>query len=633
MSRHQEKDTSVLSRIQSPADLWELSVDELTQLASDVRETILDVVSRNGGHLASNLGAVELTIALHFVFRAPEDRIIWDVGHQAYTHKLLTGRRDRFHTLRTKGGISGFPKRNESEYDHFDVGHSGTSLSAALGIAEGMGHLGQDGKVVPVIGDGSMTAGLALEGLNQAGAMGKRLVVVLNDNEMSISPNVGAMSSYLSRTLTGQTVQKIKRETEQIMKSIPAIGTSMHKVMKRVEESFKTLVYPGMFFEELGFEYIGPIRGHRIDRLIDAFTNARRLDGPVLVHVGTIKGHGYEPAEKNPSVFHGVGPFDIETGSPRREAGAPSYTSVFSEALIEAARKDERIIGITAAMPEGTGLDKFAQEFPDRFYDVGIAEQHAVTFAAGLAVQGLRPVVAVYSTFLQRAYDQIIHDVCLQNLPVIFAMDRGGLVGEDGPTHHGVFDLSFLRHVPNMVLMAPGNEKDLENALAAALSCDGPAAFRYPRGSGPGVEMTRSSSPWEVGRGDLLRDGSDIAIVAVGNTVYPSLVAAESLSEEGLSVAVIDARFVKPLDKELIREVGIRCGTVMTVEENILMGGFGSAVLEAFSETKDPIRVVRLGISDTFVEHASPAELRKALGLDADGIARAVREAVKDGRE
>ncbi len=631
MSTNKGKETSVLSTIQSPADLWELGVDQLSNLASEVRAVILDVVSRNGGHLASNLGAVELTIALHYVFRAPVDRIVWDVGHQAYTHKLLTGRRDRFHTLRTKDGISGFPKRNESEYDHFDVGHSGTSLSAALGIAEGMEHLGAEGKVVPVIGDGSMTAGLALEGLNQAGERGKRLVVILNDNEMSISPNVGAISSYLSRTLTGQTVQKIKHESENIMKSIPAIGPSMHKVMKRVEESFKTLVYPGMFFEELGFEYIGPIRGHRMDRLIDAFTNARRMNGPVLVHVGTTKGYGYGPAEKNPSIFHGVGPFDLETGSPRRQAGPPSYTSIFSEALIEAARADERIIGITAAMPEGTGLDKFAREFPNRFYDVGIAEQHAVTFAAGLAVQGLRPVVAVYSTFLQRAYDQIVHDVCLQNLPVIFAMDRGGLVGEDGPTHHGVFDLSFLRHVPNMVLMAPGDENGLRNALVSALACDGPAAFRYPRGPGEGVEMDQSS-PWEFGRGKLLRDGNDIAIVAAGNTVHPSLVAAESLSKEGLDVAVVDARFVKPLDRELIGDVGARCGIVMTVEENSLLGGFGSAVLEALSGEKDSVRVVRIGIQDNFVGHASPAELREALGLDAEGISRSVREALKDGR-
>ncbi len=622
--------TPILSGINSPKDIWDLSLEELSELASELRKVILEVVSQNGGHLASNLGAVELTIALHYVFRAPTDKIIWDVGHQAYTHKLLTGRRDEFHTLRQKGGISGFPKRMESQYDHFDVGHSGTSISAALGIAKAMDHMNLPGKVVPVIGDGSMTAGLALEGLNQAGDVGSRLVVVLNDNEMSISPNVGAISSYLSRTLTGQTMQKIKKESENLLKSIPGIGSSMHKVAKRVEESFKTLIYPGILFEELGYQYIGPIRGHRLDRLIVAFTNARRIDGPVLVHVGTVKGHGYAPAEENPSIFHGIGPFELETGKSRVKAAPPSYTDLFAQALIDEAKKNEKIIAITAAMPEGTGLNKFAEVFPDRFYDVGIAEQHAVTFAAGLASMGFKPVVAIYSTFLQRAYDQIVHDVCLQDLPVVFAMDRGGLVGEDGPTHHGVFDLSYLRHIPNMVLMAPGDEDALRKSLVTALACDGPSALRYPRGSGVGIQMS-DPQPWDLGKGELLREGTDIGIIAIGSVVHPALEAAESLSEEGVEAAVVDARFIKPLDADLIKDVSETCGLILTVEENSLMGGFGSAVLEALSDAGERVKVSRLGIPDSYVEHGSPAELRADLGLDAQGIRKAVKEILDGG--
>ena len=622
--------TPILSGINSPKDIWDLSLEELSELASELRKVILEVVSQNGGHLASNLGAVELTIALHYVFRAPTDKIIWDVGHQAYTHKLLTGRRDEFHTLRQKGGISGFPKRMESQYDHFDVGHSGTSISAALGIAKAMDHMNLPGKVVPVIGDGSMTAGLALEGLNQAGDMGSRLVVVLNDNEMSISPNVGAISSYLSRTLTGQTMQKIKKESENLLKSIPGIGSSMHKVAKRVEESFKTLIYPGILFEELGYQYIGPIRGHRLDRLIVAFTNARRIDGPVLVHVGTVKGYGYAPAEENPSIFHGIGPFELETGKSRVKAAPPSYTDLFAQALIDEAKKNEKIIAITAAMPEGTGLHKFAEAFPDRFYDVGIAEQHAVTFAAGLASMGFRPVVAIYSTFLQRAYDQIVHDVCLQDLPVVFAMDRGGLVGEDGPPHHGVFDLSYLRHIPNIVLMAPGDEDGLRKSLATALACDGPSALRYPRGSGVGIQMS-DPQPWDLGKGELLREGTDIGIIAIGSVVHPALEAAKSLSEEGVEAAVVDARFIKPLDADLIKDVSETCGLVLTVEENSLMGGFGSAVLEVLSDAGERVKVSRLGIPDSYVEHGSPAELRADLGLDAQGIRKAVKEILDGG--
>ncbi len=620
----------ILPDINSPSDLWDLDIKQLEQLAAEVRAVILDVVSTNGGHLASNLGAVELTLALHYVFKMPQDKIIWDVGHQAYTHKLITNRRDQFKTLRKKNGISGFPKRNESPYDVFDVGHSGTSISAALGIAEAMRHQGEEGKVVAVIGDGSMTSGLALEGLNQGGELGGRLVVVLNDNEMSIAPNVGAMSSYLSRILTGSPVNRVKKVTETFLKSIPKVGEHFLHVAQRAEDSFKSLIYPGMVFEELGYEYIGPIKGHRLDRLIEALSNARRIDGPVLVHVGTEKGKGYDLAEENPMAFHGIGPFDLSTGLPHKKDGPPSYTKVFSDAIIEAARRDDRIIAITAAMPEGTGLDRFAKEFPERFYDVGIAEQHGVTFAAGMATRGFRPVVAIYSTFLQRAYDQIVHDVCLQNLPVTFAMDRGGLVGEDGPTHHGTYDLSFLRHIPNLTLMAPRDEAALVDALATSLSLEGPSAFRYPRGAGEGVPIGEPV-PWEPGTGELLREGSDALLIGVGSTVHPCIAAAETLQKEGLSVAVIDARFIKPLDTELIFLWARECSVTLTVEENVLQGGFGSAVIEAITDRKENIPVRRLGLPDSFLEHATLEELRAGLGIDADGIAAAVRESLKSG--
>ena len=570
-----------------------------------------------------------MTIALHYVFRAPEDRIVWDVGHQAYTHKLLTGRRDLFSTLRQKGGISGFPKRRESPYDCFDVGHSGTSLSAALGIAEALERLDMDGKVVAVIGDGSMTSGLALEGLNQAGEHGKRLVVILNDNEMSIAPNVGAMSSYLSRILTGGIVNRVKRETENFLKNIPKVGEPFLQVAKKAEESFKSLIYPGMLFEELGYDYIGPIKGHRLDRLITAFRNARRIEGPVLIHVGTEKGKGYGPAEEHPAKFHGVGPFDLETGQSKKRVSVPSYTEVFSEALVDAAGKDDRIVAITAAMPEGTGLDRFAKAYPERFFDVGIAEQSAVTFAAGMATQGFRPVVAIYSTFLQRAYDQIIHDVCLQGLPVVFAIDRGGLVGEDGPTHNGVFDFSYLRSIPNITVLAPGDESSLRDALATALSLDGPCSFRYPRGRGTGIPLGAEKA-WEVGKGRLEREGEDVTLVAAGSSLHPALDAAERLGEKGIDAAVIDARFIKPLDSELIFEWGRKSGTIITIEENTLMGGFGSAVLEAASDRGETCRIHRLGLPDDFIEHATQAELREDLGIDADGIMHAVGKVVRD---
>ncbi len=615
----------ILPGILAPSDLWDLEIPQLERLSAELRQVILEVVSRNGGHLASNLGVVELTLALHQVFRMPDDKIIWDVGHQAYSHKLVTGRQEMFETLRKKGGLSGFPKRAESPYDLFDAGHSGTSISAALGIAEAARHLGENGKVVAVIGDGSITAGIALEGLNQGGELGKRLVVVLNDNEMSIAPNVGAMSSYLSRMWTGNFVKRVKKETETFLGKIPKLGEPFLHVAKRAEESFKTLIYPGMLFEELGYEYIGPIRGHRLDRLIEAFGNARRIEGPVLVHVQTEKGKGYPPAEENPTLFHGIGSFDLETGEPGKKEGPPTYTEVFSDAIVQAAGQDERILAITAAMPEGTGLDLFAQSIPDRFYDVGIAEQHAVTFAAGLATRGLKPVVAIYSTFLQRAYDQLVHDVCLQNLPVVFAMDRGGLVGEDGPTHHGTFDLSYLRHIPNMTVLAPRDEKALVDSLATSLALECPCAFRYPRGRGVGVELTEPVV-WEKGKGELLREGSDVLLVGVGSVVHPCLAAARDLEKEGLSVAVIDARFIKPLDEDLIfgQNAGFRL--TVTVEENVLAGGFGSAVLESAARRGETALIRCLGLPDAFVEQGTLEELRAELGLDAGGIKDFIKE-------
>jgi 1-deoxy-D-xylulose-5-phosphate synthase len=621
----------ILPDIHSPADIWEMDIGQLEQLAAEIRREILSVVSRNGGHLASNLGVVELTLALHHVFRMPHDKIIWDVGHQAYTHKLLTGRRERFDSLRTKGGVSGFPKRGESPYDLFDVGHSGTSISAALGIAEAMEQRNEEGKVVAVIGDGSITAGIALEGLNQGGEHGERLVIILNDNEMSIAANVGAISSYLSRTLTGHFVKRVKKETETFLSKIPKLGEPFLQVAKRAEESFKTLIYPGMVFEELGYEYIGPIKGHRLDRLLEALGNARRIDGPVLVHVGTEKGKGYPPAEENPTMFHGIGSFDLETGKPHVKEGPPSYTTVFSDAIVRAAKSDKRIIAITAAMPEGTGLDRFAVEIPERFHDVGIAEQHAVTFAAGLATQGFKPVVAIYSTFLQRAYDQVVHDVCLQNLPVVFAMDRGGLVGEDGPTHHGTYDLSYLRHIPNMTVMAPRDENALGDALTTALSLDAPCALRYPRGQGVGVPITEPVV-WKKGKGELLRKGSDALIACVGSTVHPCLKAAEALKEEGISVAVIDARFIKPLDEELLFDWGCKGRLMLTVEENILAGGFGSAVLETAAARSEDITIRCLGLPDSFIEQGSLSELRSDLGLDTEGIKTALRKALAGDR-
>lgn len=611
--------TPLLAKIQSPSELKKLDKKQLPLLANELREKIVSTVAKNGGHLGSSLGVVELTIALHRVFDSPKDKIIWDVGHQAYAHKLLTGRQDQFATLRQLDGMSGFPKRTESEHDVFGVGHSSTSVSAALGMAAAGDILEQDNKVIAVIGDGSLTAGMAFEGLNHAGHLKQKLVVILNDNEMSISPNVGALSSFLSRKMTSDTFIRFKKETENLLSYVPGIGRDLVNLAKRAEESLKSFMTPGMLFEGFGFDYFGPLDGHNLEELSETLHNVAQIKGPVLLHVLTKKGKGYEPAEQNPPKFHGVGPFDSQTGDVKGGKSV-SYTSIFSETLVRLAEEDSRIVAITAAMTEGTGLKTFSENFPERFYDVGIAEQHAVTFAAGLACRGMRPVVAIYSTFLQRAYDQVVHDVCLQNLPVTFAMDRGGLVGADGPTHHGVFDLSFLRHVPNMVFAVPRNEVELQRIMKAASQFEGPFAYRYPRGTGMGVALSEAIEPLDIGQGELLVEGCDGLIIALGTMVNEALIAAENMKKEGFSIAVVDARFVKPLDDELILSLAENAPFVITAEENSLQGGFGAAVLELFSDHGITLPVSRVGIPDYFVEQGTQNELRERLGLTAAGL-------------
>ena len=619
---------SVLARVNVPSDIRRLDLAELNRLAGEIRTQMIDTVSRCGGHLAPSLGTVELTLALHRVFDTPKDKLIWDVGHQAYAHKIITGRKDRFHTLRQKGGISGFPKREESPYDVFNVGHSSTSISAATGIAEARCLKGEDYKIVVVIGDGSMTAGMAYEGLNWAGDRKKDLVIVLNDNEMSISPNVGAMSSYLNRVMTGQTVTKLKSEFKHFLKTIPSIGDQMVRFTRQLEESLKALIVPGALFEELGFNYVGPLEGHRLDHLIKNLENVRKMDGPVLVHVLTRKGKGYPFAEQDPSRFHGIAPFCVETGeAAAKDSAIPTYTQVFGQTMVRLGRANPKVVAITAAMCDGTGLDRFAKEFPDRFYDVGIAEQHGVTFAAGLATEGFIPVVAIYSTFMQRAYDQIIHDVCLQNLPVVLALDRGGFVGDDGPTHHGLFDYAYIRSVPNIIAMAPKDENELQHMLKTATECRSPVSVRYPRGQGVGANMDETPRDIPVGRGEILCDGSDLAIVAIGSTVWPAMAAARKLRQEGIGIRVINARFIKPLDGELLCRTANDLKKIITVEENVLMGGFGSALLELFEqEGIRDVRVRRLGIADEFAAHATQAELRSQYGIDEAGIIQAARQ-------
>jgi len=619
---------SFLERINSPADLKTLSRSELPILASEIRKVIIDVVSKNGGHLAPSLGVVELTIAIHYVFAAPSDKIIWDVGHQSYAHKLLTGRREQFHTLRQHDGICGFTRMSESPYDAFSTGHSSTSISAGLGIACAKRLKNDKSKVIAVIGDGSMTAGLAYEGLNQAGDINKDIIVILNDNDMSIAHNVGALSSFLSRTFSAKYLQDFKKELKDFLKSLPKVGDDIYKFAKRSKDSFKSFITPGMLFEAFNFEYFGPINGHNLNHLIDILNNIKCLNEPVLLHVSTKKGKGYSPAEKNPVYFHGVGCFNADTGeSINKECSVPTYTQVFGETLFQMAKKDERIVAVTAAMPEGTGLVKFAKAYPDRFFDVGIAEQHAVTFAAGLATEGFKPVVAIYSTFLQRAYDQILHDVCIEALPVVFAVDRGGIVGEDGATHNGVFDLSYLRSLPNMVVMAPKNENELARMLTTSLAHEGPIAIRYPRGAIEGVKIEKRDIPIPMGKGEVLQKGDDILILAIGQSVSEAITACVMLAEKGISATVVNCRFVKPLDADLIGTLARKIPRIITVEENVRQGGFGSAVLECLSDQGITGFLLEcIGIPDTFVEHGPQKMLRSKYKIDAPAIVNTAKK-------
>ena len=622
---------SLLDRIDSPVDLKSLSVDELEELAVEVRERIIRMVSVNGGHLASPLGVVELTLALHYVFDAEKDRIVWDVGHQSYAHKLITGRREQFHALRKRGGLSGYPCPSESPYDAFGTGHSSTSISAGLGMAVARDLQDDDRHVVAVIGDGAMTGGMALEALSHAGHLGTNLLVVLNDNEMSISESVGALSAYLSRIITAQLYKRPKEDVASFVKRI--LGPRLSEKAHRLEQSVKGLLVPGGLFQELGFNYVGPVDGHDLPALVGLFSNLKRMNGPILFHCVTQKGKGYTHAEQDPQKYHGVKPLQIQPADVEGEARAPdkvpaapgarTFTDAFAEALVEAAKKDERIVGITAAMPSGTGLSKLKEHFPERFFDVGICEQHAVTFAAGLAAQGMRPVCALYSTFLQRGYDQYVHDVCLQNLPVVFAIDRAGLVGEDSPTHVGAFDLSFMRVIPNITILVPRDDVDLRSMLHWALEQSGPVAIRYPRDTV--VTIGERSKRGRISRGEILRSRADGTFLAVGPCVGACLEAAELLDVEGLSLGVADARLVKPLDADLLER--IRGMPIITVEENVLQGGFGSAVMEHFEAQGclEDVCIRRIGLPDVFADQATRNEQLADHGLDPSGIAAAVR--------
>jgi 1-deoxy-D-xylulose-5-phosphate synthase len=616
--------SSILKQINSPDDIHALSYQQLNELAGELRQLMIETVSKNGGHLAPSLGVVELTLGLHKVLNMPPDKIVWDVGHQSYAHKIITGRRDSFKTLRQLGGISGFSRPEESSYDAFGTGHSSTSISAAVGLAVARDLKGEKHRVVAVIGDGAMTGGMAFEALNNAGHLKKDLIVVLNDNEMSIAQNVGAMSGYLARLRTDPMYTKGKEELETLMRKIP-VGPAMLRVGLRLRDSLKYLVVPGMFFEEMGFVYLGPVDGHDIKQVTGVLQRAKTMKGPVLVHVLTKKGKGYKPAEDNPGRFHGVGPFDIASGDVIKKSNIPSYTDVFGRTIIKIAREDESVVAITAAMTSGTGLTNFSRLYPKRFFDVGIAEQHAVTMAAGMAAGGYHPVVAIYSTFLQRAFDQILHDVCLQKLPVTFAIDRAGIVGEDGATHNGLFDFAFLRPIPNMVVMAPKDENELQHMLATAVKHPGPAAVRYPRGAGEGCVLDDVLKTIPIGKAEILKKGSHVTLLAAGSTVRMAAEAADVLAGRGINAAVINARFIKPLDEDCILHYAKQTGILFILEEHVLHGGFGSAVLELLSARglKD-IRVHCLGVPDVFVEHGSPAVLRERYGLTVDQLVRAV---------
>ncbi len=611
--------TPLLDTLHTPADLRAMQPADLPKLAEELRELLVESVARTGGHLASNLGAVELTLALHYVFDTPGDRIVWDVGHQSYTHKILSGRRAAMAGLRQAGGIAGFPRRAESEYDAFGVGHSSTSISAALGMAEAFRQTGSSQRAVAVIGDGAMTAGMAFEALNNAGATDLPLLVVLNDNDMSISPNVGALNNYLARLMSGKFYAAARRAGEKVLSVAPPI----RELAKRAEEHMKGMVTPGTLFEEFGFNYIGPVDGHDLDVLLDTLSNIKQLSGPQFLHVVTRKGKGYAPAEANPCLYHGVSRFDPAAGITEKTGAKPTYTQVFGDWLCDMAAADSRLVGITPAMREGSGMVRFSQEYPKRYFDVGIAEQHALTFAAGLACEGVKPVVAIYSTFLQRAYDQLIHDIALQGLPVMLAIDRAGLVGADGPTHAGSFDLSFLRCIPNMLIAAPSDENECRRLLSTAFLHNGPSAVRYPRGCGNGASIEPGLDPLEIGKGALRRSGREVALIAFGSLVSPALVAAEALD-----ASVADMRFVKPLDVDLLRELAQNHRLLVTLEENAVAGGAGAGVAEALSELGIQVAILHLGLPDRFIEHGEVPTMLAECGLDSTGIERTVRQRI-----
>lgn len=624
----------LLEHIDSPADLRQLPIESLQQVAEEVRQHILETTSRVGGHTGASLGAVELAVAVHYAFNTPTDRVVWDVGHQAYAHKILTGRRDELHTIKQYEGLSGFLRRDESKYDAFGAGHASTSLSAALGMAIARDRKGEDHHVCAIIGDSSLAGGMAMEAINQAGHLKSRLIVLLNDNEMSIAPAVGALTRYLNRIKEAQSYHKLKEGVGDTLEAVPGFGETLRKAAKTVKDAIAAAVLPGALVNELGFKYIGYVDGHNVAALVAALEEAKKVDdGPILVHALTTKGKGFPNPEKNYYAYHATGPFDLATGRIHKssKAAPPSYTAVFGQTMCELMERDEQIVALTAAMPDGTGVDKILEKFPDRAFDVGIAEQHAVTFCAGMACEGLKPVAAIYSTFLQRGFDQIIHDVCLQNLNVTFAMDRAGIVGSDGPTHHGLLDIAYLRSYPNIVLMAPKDEAELRDMLLTAVDYPFPAAIRYPRGNGFGVDISCAPKKLEIGKAEILREGGDLAILAFGSMVYPALEAADSLDKDGIDATVVNARFVKPLDEQLILALAQTKRLIVTIEEAYLAGGFGSAVLELLevNNLQDRVKVVRVGVPDKIITHGDAKLLLAKYGLDADGIYTRIKETVE----
>jgi len=620
---------NILSQYNDLRDLKKMNYEELSLLAKDIRDLIIDVVSKNGGHLASNLGVVELTIALHKSFNSDIDKIIWDVGHQSYVHKILTGRKDLFPTIRKYKGISGFPKRRESPHDVFDVGHSSTSISAGLGYALSRDIKEEKYNVVSVIGDGAMTAGMAFEALNHAGDTGTKLIVILNDNEMSISENVGGLSKYLNKIRTAPTYFKVKEDVEAILNRIPGIGKQVFRTAERAKDSVKYFLVPGMFFEDLGFKYLGPIDGHNISDMVRELERAKKIDGPVLIHVITKKGKGYEPAEVNPDKFHGSSPFDISTGISLKKPSNPSFSEILGETLINLAEKDDRVVAITAAMPEGTGLGKYREKYKSRFFDVGIAEQHGVTLAAGLASNKLKPYFVVYSSFLQRGYDQVLHDVCIQELPVVFAIDRAGLVGDDGETHHGVFDLAYLSHIPNMTIMAPRDKSEFISMLEFSKDYMGPIAIRYPRGECYNILEENERTEIEFGKAEVLTKGKDIAIFAIGKMVERGYEVAEELNKQGNSITLINGRFIKPLDEDLIKEIAETHTLIVTIEDNVKTGGFGSCVNDVLIENNYKDQILNIALPDAFIEHGNVDQLYKQNSMDTEGILNRILKIIK----